>query len=106
MRSRRRSAISNASRRRRSRWRPAPPMPRCVARGLRAMLECDVEIVRDLDGVTAAGAAIAIKYLGVANATADTPEVRAYVGPQAAKRVILRFHPTRIVSWDHRKLGR
>ena len=71
-----------------------------------AMLECDVEIVRDLDRVTAAGAAIAIKYLGLPNATPDTPEVRAYVSSQAAKRVVLRFHPTRIVSWDHRKLGR
>ena len=71
-----------------------------------AMLECDVEIVRDLDRVTAAGAAIAIKYLGLPSATPDTPEVRAYVSSQAAKRVVLRFHPTRIVSWDHRKLGR
>jgi len=24
---------------------------------------------------------------------------------QAQKRVALRFTPTRIVSWDHRKLG-
>ncbi len=71
-----------------------------------AMLECDVEIVRDLDRVTAVGTAIAIKYLGIADATPDTPDVRAYVGPQAAKRVVLRFHPTRIVSWDHRKLSR
>jgi len=27
------------------------------------------------------------------------------VAKQAAKRVVLRFTPTRIVSWDHRKLG-
>ena len=70
------------------------------------MLECDAEMVRDLDRVTAIGVAIAIKYLGLPNATPETPEVRAYVGPQAAKRVVLRFHPTRVVSWDHRKLGR
>ncbi|MBI1961773.1 MAG: pyridoxamine 5'-phosphate oxidase, partial [Candidatus Rokubacteria bacterium] len=29
----------------------------------------------------------------------------AAVARQAAKRVVLRFTPTRIVSWDHRKLG-
>jgi PPOX class probable F420-dependent enzyme len=70
-----------------------------------AMLECDVEIVRDLDAVTRIGAAVAIKYVGISPATPDAPEVRAYVGAQAAKRVGLRFHPTRTVSWDHRKLG-
>ena len=70
------------------------------------MIEADVEIVREPKAVAAIGAAIAIKYLGVANATPDTPEIQAYVAPQAPKRVGLRFHPTRIVSWDHRKLGR
>src|SRR5881296_404244 len=60
-----------------------------------AMLECDVEIVRDLDRVTAVGTAIAIKYLGIPDATPDTPDVRAYVRPQAPKRVALVFHPTR-----------
>jgi hypothetical protein len=33
-------------------------------------------------------------------------EARAGVLQQAPKRVVLRFTPTRIVSWDHRKLGR
>jgi PPOX class probable F420-dependent enzyme len=69
------------------------------------MLECDVEIVRDVEAVTAIGAAVAVKYLGIADATADTPEVRAYAALQAPKRVGLRFHPTRVASWDHRKLG-
>jgi hypothetical protein len=32
-------------------------------------------------------------------------EVREMVEQQAVKRVGLRFTPTRIVSWDHRKLG-
>jgi PPOX class probable F420-dependent enzyme len=70
-----------------------------------AMLECDVEIVRDLDAVTTIGAAVAIKYLGIADATPDTPAIRSYVAGQATKRVGLRFRPTRVVSWDHRKLG-
>jgi hypothetical protein len=29
----------------------------------------------------------------------------AAIAPQAAKRVGIRFHPTRVSSWDHRKLG-
>lgn len=70
-----------------------------------AMLECDVEIIRDLDEVTRIGAALAVKYLGVPGAGADSPEVRASVARQAGKRVGLRFRPTRIATWDHRKLG-
>jgi PPOX class probable F420-dependent enzyme len=70
-----------------------------------AMLECDVQIVRSLDEVAAIGAALAVKYLRVPGATAESPEVRAHVAPQAPKRVGLRFRPTRVASWDHRKLG-
>jgi hypothetical protein len=36
---------------------------------------------------------------------APTPEALAGVRKQAVKRVGLRFTPTRVVSWDHRKLG-
>jgi PPOX class probable F420-dependent enzyme len=70
-----------------------------------AMLECDVEIVRGLEEVQQIGAAIAVKYLRSPGVTAASPEIQAYVAPQAPKRVGLRFHPTRVVSWDHRKLG-
>jgi hypothetical protein len=69
------------------------------------MMECGVEIVRDLEEVTVIGTALAVKYLRIPGATADSPEVRAHVARQAPKRVGLRFHPTRIVTWDHRKLG-
>jgi hypothetical protein len=34
-----------------------------------------------------------------------SPEARAGVLQQAPKRVVLRFTPTRIVSWDHRRLS-
>jgi hypothetical protein len=34
-----------------------------------------------------------------------SPAARAGVLQQAPKRVVLRFTPTRVVSWDHRKLG-
>ncbi len=33
------------------------------------------------------------------------PEVREMVAAQAQKRVGLRFVPSRVVTWDHRKLG-
>jgi PPOX class probable F420-dependent enzyme len=70
-----------------------------------AMLECDVEIVRDLEAVTTIGAAMTIKYLRLSGVTPQSPEVRAQVAGQAPKRVGLRFRPTRVASWDHRKLG-
>jgi PPOX class probable F420-dependent enzyme len=65
------------------------------------MLECDVAIERDLERVTEVGLRLMQRYAG-----ADaSPEARERVVQQARKRVILRFTPTRIVSWDHRKLG-
>ena len=33
------------------------------------------------------------------------PEIRQMVAAQAQKRVGLRFVPSRVVTWDHRKLG-
>jgi len=70
------------------------------------MMECEVELIRDLERVQATGLAIMLRY-APGDLTAETapPEVRAMVEKQAGKRVALRFAPTRIVSWDHRKLG-
>ena len=67
-----------------------------------AMLECDVELIRDLASVTELGLAIMQRY-----APSDAPldALRAAVAKQAPKRVGLRFHPTRVVTWNHRKLG-
>ena len=64
-------------------------------------LECDAELVRDPDQVLDIGVALATRYSGAS----PTPELRASLTPQAAKRVGVRFHPTRVSSWDHRKLG-
>ena len=64
------------------------------------MLKTEVELVRDTDQVADLGLEIFAKYTG-----GDLgEEVRAMVLKQAAKRVGMRFAPTRIVSWDHRKL--
>ncbi|WP_156754563.1 pyridoxamine 5'-phosphate oxidase family protein [Actinokineospora pegani] len=65
-------------------------------------MECDVEVVEDGERVAAIGADLMVRYSG-------NPEVAAsasqFVRVQAAKRVGLVFTPTKVVSWDHRKLG-
>jgi len=66
-----------------------------------AMLECDVELVRDVALVTKIGEAVMRRYTPPAMAETVGP----LVAKQVAKRVGMRFHPTRIVTWDHRKLG-
>ncbi|MGW5051103.1 pyridoxamine 5'-phosphate oxidase family protein [Actinokineospora sp. NPDC004072] len=65
-------------------------------------MECDVAIVEDEAGVVRIGSALLRRYSGSAEAaTAAAQFLRA----QAAKRVGLVLTPTRVVSWDHRKLG-
>ena len=64
-------------------------------------IECDAELVRDPDQVLDIGVALAVRYGGSTPST----ELRAALSPQAAKRVGIRFTPTRVSTWDHRKLG-
>ena len=66
------------------------------------MLECDVELEHDPGRVTDYGMELFTRYAGGAELP---PEVREQVEKQAPKRVGLRFLPTRVVSWDHTKLG-
>ncbi len=63
-------------------------------------LECDAELVHDREAVLDIGVALAVRH-------GATPglELRAGLARQAAKRVGIRFTPTRVSSWDHRKLG-
>jgi PPOX class probable F420-dependent enzyme len=63
-------------------------------------MECDAELVRDPDRVLDIGVALAVRY-----GAASDPELRSSLAGQAAKRVGIRFSPTRVSSWDHRKLG-
>jgi PPOX class probable F420-dependent enzyme len=65
------------------------------------MFECDVRLERDPARVEEYGLRLFDRYAegGV------TPEIREMVAKQAQKRIGLRFVPTRVVSWDHRKLG-
>jgi PPOX class probable F420-dependent enzyme len=63
------------------------------------MLECDVEVERDTERVAEYGLALVERYAGGAE------EAREAFREQARKRVGLRFVPTEVISWDHRKLG-
>lgn len=63
------------------------------------MLECDVELIRDVERVGDIGAALVDRYAGGAD------EAKAAFRQQAPKRVGLVFTPTRLVTWDHRKLA-
>ena len=63
------------------------------------MLECDVELEREPDRVAEYGLALVSRYGG------GSAEMRELFRAQAPKRVGLRFRPSRVVSWDHRKLG-
>jgi PPOX class probable F420-dependent enzyme len=65
------------------------------------MFECDVQIERDAERVEGYGLRLFERYAG----DGLTPEIREMVAAQARKRIGLRFVPSRVVSWDHRKLG-
>ena len=64
------------------------------------MFECDVDVESEPEEVERYGLALFERYAGEL-----TPEIREMVGKQAQKRVGLTFAPSRVVTWDHRKLG-
>jgi PPOX class probable F420-dependent enzyme len=66
-----------------------------------AMLECDVEIERDTGRVAERGTELFERYT---RGQLDQ-QTREAVERQAPKRVGLTFRPTRIVTWDHSRLG-
>jgi PPOX class probable F420-dependent enzyme len=65
-------------------------------------IECDVELVEDTEKIAKIGVDLMHRYN-------DSPEVATsasqFVRLQAPKRVGLVCRPTKIVSWDHGKLG-
>ena len=68
-----------------------------------AVLYGRCEVIDDLDAVTAT--LIDITGGAAANDPAAREGMAKVVQGTAAKRVLLRTRPDRIVSWDHRKLG-
>jgi PPOX class probable F420-dependent enzyme len=65
-------------------------------------MECDVELVSDVEKITTIGQQLMHRYTPNRQvATAGSQFVRL----QAPKRVGLICRPTKIISWDHAKLG-
>ncbi len=62
-------------------------------------MECDVELERDPDRVGEIADALVDRYAG------GSREMKEFFRGQVPKRVALRFSPSRIVTWDHRKLA-
>ena len=63
------------------------------------MMECDVAVETDAEKVVNFGMALFQRF------GATGPEVENMIRGQAPKRIGMTFTPTRIVSWDHGKLG-
>jgi PPOX class probable F420-dependent enzyme len=72
-----------------------------------ATLYADATVHRDPDVVAGVGEELFERYAGIRAGERpglDGP-TRQAVRERAAKRVAVQFRPTRVVSWDHSKLG-
>jgi PPOX class probable F420-dependent enzyme len=66
-------------------------------------IEARAEIIRDLDDIVDYAKEMTIRYSeGIESVEGDAA---AGLRAQAPKRVAVHFHPQRVASWDHRKLG-
>jgi PPOX class probable F420-dependent enzyme len=66
-------------------------------------IEAEAELIRDVDRIVDYAKELTIRYTeGI-----DSIEGEAAAGlqAQAPKRVAIHFHPKRVATWDHRKLG-
>ncbi|MER7082739.1 PPOX class probable F420-dependent enzyme [Saccharopolyspora kobensis] len=68
-------------------------------------LECDVELLESAEDVERIGSGLAVRYGTASPLDFSDEQARAALRAKAAKRVGLRFTPTRTISWDHRRLG-
>ena len=83
-------------------------------------VEAEAEVIRDTPTVAGFGRDLAIRYTDGIDTMNTAPQQRrtsaslrsaiggdaaAALQAQAAKRVAIRFVPTRTATWDHRKLG-
>jgi PPOX class probable F420-dependent enzyme len=67
------------------------------------MIEAEAELHRDPDVVLDFGKELTARYTeGIDSVEGDAA---AALQTQAPKRVAISFHPKRIASWDHSKLG-
>ena len=66
-------------------------------------IEAEAELIRDVDRIVDFAKELTIRYSeGIESVEGDAA---AALRAQAPKRVAIHFHPKRVASWDHRKLG-
>jgi PPOX class probable F420-dependent enzyme len=66
-------------------------------------IEAEAEIIRDLDRIVDYAKEMTVRYSeGIESVEGDAA---AGLRAQAPKRVAIHFHPKRVASWDHSKLG-
>ncbi len=66
-------------------------------------IEAEAELIREIDRIVDFAKQLTIRYSeGIDSVEGDAA---AALHAQAPKRVAIRFHPKRVASWDHRKLG-
>jgi PPOX class probable F420-dependent enzyme len=66
-------------------------------------IEAEAEVIRDLDRIVGYAKEMTIRYSeGIESVEGDAA---AGLRAQAPKRVAIHFHPKRVASWDHGKLG-
>jgi PPOX class probable F420-dependent enzyme len=67
------------------------------------MIEAEAELIRDTDEIVEFAKELTIRYgEGIESVEGDAA---AALIAQAPKRVAIHFHPKRVATWDHRKLG-
>jgi PPOX class probable F420-dependent enzyme len=66
-------------------------------------IEAEAELIRDVDLIVDYAKEMTIRYSdGIESVEGDAA---AGLRAQAPKRVAIHFHPERVASWDHGKLG-
>jgi PPOX class probable F420-dependent enzyme len=66
-------------------------------------IEAEAELIRDTERIVEFAKELTIRYSeGIESVEGDAA---AELQAQAPKRVAIHFHPKRIASWDHSKLG-
>jgi hypothetical protein len=65
-------------------------------------MECDVTIIEDIEQITAIGQELTGQLIDNDDVATSAGQ---FIRAQAAKRVGLLFIPTKVLSWDHAKLG-
>jgi PPOX class probable F420-dependent enzyme len=66
-------------------------------------IEAEAELIRDVEEIVDYAKEMTVRYSeGIESVEGDAATA---LEAQAPKRVAIHFHPKRVASWDHRKLG-